>query len=306
MHVLVLGGNGFIGSHVVDGLLAAGHRVRILDRSEDVHLGRRAGVEYVLGAFADTLLLREALADVDLVFHAISTTGPGTSNADPVADVQSNLVGSIALLEAMKGHGVRRIVFLSSGGTVYGHSEEAQIPETHRLHPICSYGIVKVAIERYLSMHARLWGLQPLILRPSNPYGPRQGHVGVQGVVGTFLARVVRGEPVEIWGDGSIVRDFVYVEDLARLCVLGAESSVCGVFNAGSGEGQSIAEVFECVARVTGTSVRPLRGPSRDLDLPRVVLDTTRARETFGWQPTVSLADGVARTHAWVQEALTT
>lgn len=298
MKVLVLGGNGFIGSHVVDELRGAGHSVRIFDRSEDRYRGRFQDVDYVLGSFQDTFLVAEALSDIDVVFHGISTTVPGTSNLDPAADVESNLISTLRLLRSMQDKGMRRIVFLSSGGTVYGNPMMDPIPEDHPLHPVCSYGIVKVAIENYLYMHQQLHGLLPIVLRPSNPYGERQGHQGVQGVVGTFLHKAQKDERIEIWGNGGVVRDFIYIGDLARLCLRAIEGDVCGVFNVGSGLGHTVNDVLGCVKLVSGKSLQVDYKPARGYDVPRVVLDSSRASRQFDWATRVQLLDGIARTWA--------
>jgi len=305
MNILVLGGNGFIGSHIVDASLAAGHRVRVFDRSEDRYRKRLPSVDYVLGSMDDRFLLAEALAGMDVVLHAISTTVPSTSNMDPAGDVQSNLIAALGLLDAMRDKGVRRIVFLSSGGTVYGRPKQDPIPENHPLHPICSYGIVKVAIENYLFLYQELYGLQPLILRPSNPYGERQGHLGVQGAVGTFLHKAARNELIEIWGDGSVVRDFIYVGDLAQLCLKAMESSVCGVFNAGSGQGCSINELLQHIRRTTGETLQVAYKPGRAFDVQRAVLDIERATAQFDWLPATGLPEGIAATWRWMRAAST-
>ncbi len=302
MKVLVLGGNGFIGSHLVDSLLAVGARVRVFDRAPERYRPLLHGVEFMQGDWGDTAALAEALADVDTVFHLISTTVPGTSNLDPVGDIQSNLVHTVRLLELMRAAGVRRLVYLSSGGTVYGIPERDPVPEEHPLRPISSYGIVKVAIENYLLMEERLHGLQPVILRASNPYGPRQGHGGVQGVIGTFLWKIAHDEPIQLWGDGSIVRDFIHVRDLARLCVMVAQCGVTGCYNAGSGQGHSIAEIIETIDSVLGRRIEPIRKPGRGFDVPRVVLDISAVQQATGWKPEIGLADGVSETWEWVRE----
>lgn len=238
MTALVLGGNGFIGSHVVDCLLAAGHEVRVFDRIPERFRAPMHNVDYRQGDFDDLPTLAEALEGVEVLFHLISTTVPSTSNLDPVHDIETNLVNSVKLFQLAVQKKVSRIVYLSSGGTVYGIPQTIPIPETHLLRPICSYGVVKVAVEHYLAMFQQLHGLEYVVLRPSNPYGERQGHFGVQGVVGTFLGKVKRNESVEVWGDGSIIRDYIYINDLARLCVLAGNSSgISGAFNAGSGLG---------------------------------------------------------------------
>lgn len=300
MKTLVLGGNGFIGSHVVDRLIAAGHAVRVVDRSAERFRPPLAGVEYIEAEFADESTLGHALTGVDVVYHLASSTVPATSNLDPVADIEINLVAAVRLLNAMLRARVSRIVFLSSGGTVYGVPEILPIPESHPLNPICSYGIVKIAIENYLFMYRSLHGLEPVVLRASNPYGERQGHTGEQGVIGTFLHRLKAGEVIEIWGDGSVVRDFIYVGDLADLCVRAGSSDYSGTLNAGSGTGHSINDIVASIARVTGREIEPLYQSSRAYDVPEAVLDVTRARQALGWKSSTDLAEGIRRTADWI------
>jgi UDP-glucose 4-epimerase len=178
------------------------------------------------------------------------------------------------------------------------------IPENHPIHPVCSYGIVKVAIENYLYMYQKLYGLKPIVLRPSNPYGERQGHQGVQGVIGTFLNKALNNGRIEIWGDGSVVRDFIYVGDLAQMCLKAIESEICGVFNVGRGEGTSVSEVLECIMSVSGVSLPVEYKPVRDFDITQVVLDITGTQKTFNWMPMVGLQQGIERTWQWVKSDL--
>lgn len=302
MKALVLGGCGFIGSHLVDRLLESGHKVRVLDRAPELYRAPIANVDYRFGDFADTPLLAEALEGMEVVYHLISTTVPSTSNLDPVADVQGNLINTLRLLQLMVQKHISKIVFLSSGGTVYGLPETVPIPESHPLRPICSYGVVKVAIENYLQMFHHLHGMEYVVLRASNPYGERQGHAGVQGVIGTFMGKMLAGEPIEIWGDGSVVRDFIYVGDLAELCVLAGQLEVPGIYNVGSGVGYSINEVVKVLAEVTGQIIEPTYRARRGYDVPSVVLDIARANNTFGWMPQVGLPKGVARSWRWVNK----
>ena len=181
MKILIIGGSGFIGSHVVDKLLTSGHSVRVFDRQPERYRAALAGVDYCFGDFADRMALVEALSGVDAVYHLLSTTVPGTADLDPKTDVQDNLVGTINLLDSMQRLGLSRILFLSSGGTVYGVPDAIPIPETHALRPINSYGIVKASIEHYLEVYRRTRGFSPIIIRASNPFGPRQAHSGVAG-----------------------------------------------------------------------------------------------------------------------------
>lgn len=300
LKALVIGGSGFIGSHVVDRLLEQGARVRVYDRAEEAFRPTPAGIDFRQGDFDDSASLAEALADIDVVFHLLSTSVPATSNLDPVADIRGNLIGTVRLLELMRQAGVRKIVYLSSGGTVYGPPQTDPIAESHPTLPICSYGVVKLAVEKYILMEQHLHGLEPVILRVSNPYGPRQGHGGVQGVIGTFLWRIAGGEPVEIWGDGSVVRDFIHVTDMARLCVQCAESGLTGVFNAGSGTGASIREVVDVISAATKQDIQPNYKPGRGFDVPRAVLDISAIRERLEWHPEISLSEGIKGTWAWV------
>jgi UDP-glucose 4-epimerase len=301
MRALILGGNGFIGSHVVDALLVAGHKVRVFDRGSEMFRSPLQYVDYRIASFTDVPALAEALEGIDVVFHFISTTVPSTSNLDPISDIEGNLINTVQLLQLMVQKDVRRIVYLSSGGTVYGIPEVIPIPVSHSLKPICSYGVVKVAIENYLLMFQSLHGIEPIILRVSNPYGERQGHQGIQGVIGTFLQKVLHGEHVVIWGDGSVVRDFIYVGDLANICVQAANGA-CGIYNVGSGYGASIKQVLGCVETATGMELQVEYKPPRNFDIPSVILDISDTQKQFHWNPNIDLLFGIKRTWSWVKE----
>jgi UDP-glucose 4-epimerase len=304
MKVLVIGGSGFIGSHVVDRLLAHGHSVRVFDRRPERFRAPLTGVDYRFGEFADEMTLVEALSGIDVVYHLVSTTVPGTADLDPKIDVRDNLIGTINLLESMQRLGLSRILFLSSGGTVYGIPEVVPIPETHALRPINSYGIVKAAIEHYLEMYRRTRGFSPVIVRASNPFGPRQAHSGVQGVVSTFLRRILVGEPIEIWGDGTVVRDYLEVSDLAELCVRAGTSDREGAYNAGSGHGLSVNEVVEAVRKVMVSDFKVVHKPGRPIDVPRSVLDCSRAKNDFGWECKIGFDSALRSTWDWLKAHL--
>jgi len=302
MHVLILGGNGFIGSHITDLLLKEGHRVSIFDRASEQFRPPLKDVRYIFGSFGDPFSMGEALSGIDMVYHLVNTTLPGTSNLDPVADVQDNLVSTLRLLDLMEKAGVKRILFLSSGGTVYGNPETVPIPETHPINPICSYGVVKAAIENYLYMYRHLHGLSPVVIRPSNAYGPRQGHLGIQGVISTYLHRVLQGQSLAVWGDGSIVRDYIYVEDLARLCVTAGLSGGTGTYNAGSGRGHTINDIISLISKVTGTEPEVRYLEKRSFDVKETVLDASRALKDFGWSATTDLMEGISKHWDWLKK----
>lgn len=299
MRCVVLGGCGFIGAHVVDHLVASGHSVRVVSRRPEALRGPVPGVDYQFSDYRDRAALARAFMGCDAVFHTISATTPGSGNLNPVLDINDNLVATIGMLDQMLDSGIRRLIYVSSGGVVYGVPEQLPIPETHPLRPISSYGIVKVAIESYIELYARTKGLSAVIVRPSNAYGVRQGRDGSHLLVSTLLRRALHGEPISIWGDGSIVRDYVHVSDLARLIVAAGESDATGVFNAGSGVGISVRQLIELVAEVTSRALAASYGQPRPFDVPVSILDSARARDVFGWVPEVSLRDGIADAWVW-------
>ncbi len=300
MKVLVLGGSGFIGSHAVDALLARGHEVAVLDRGAERFRDPLAQVNYFYGNFGEKMLVAEALSGVDAVVHTISTTFPGTANLNPSADVSDNLIATLSLMDTMRSLGIRRLIYLSSGGTVYGRPMVDTIPEDHPLRPINSYGIVKVAVESYLWMYQHDFGLSPVAIRAANRFGPRQGHVGVQGVISTFLRNVLDGKQIEIWGDGQVVRDYLPARDLADLCVRLLDSDFVGPVNAGSGVGRSLNDLIAAIGRVTGRELRPVYKHGRPVDVARSVLDVSVARDRLGWEVGQDFDAALQETWEWM------
>jgi UDP-glucose 4-epimerase len=224
------------------------------------------------------------------------------SNKDPAADLQANTVASLHLLELCRAAGVRRIVFVSSGGTVYGVPERVPTPEDAATDPISAYGINKLMVEKYLQLYARLGGAEAVILRVSNPFGPFQNPLRRQGLVAALIETVMAGRPVEVWGDGQVVRDYLYVGDLADAMLAAAvHDGPDRVLNIGSGVGRSVLEVVEAVCAVLGRSPTEIvHKPSRRADVPVNVLDITRARRTLGWTPRTAWPDGLQRTADWI------
>jgi UDP-glucose 4-epimerase len=298
---LLLGGNGFIGSHLADTLLARGWHVRILDRSMEVYRAPLLDVAYFAGSFSDERRLDEALAGVDTVFHLVSTTLPKTSNDDPAFDVDSNVIGSIKVLHACVKHSIRKIVFLSSGGIVYGRPVSLPVPETHPTEPDCSYGIGKLSIEKYLALFHKLHGLEYAILRPSNPYGPRQNPLGAQGVIAVFLGRILSNRPIEIWGNGETVRDYLHVSDLVEgIYEAATRSTPSRIFNLGMGLGHSLNDLCRVISETLGRPIDIRYAPSRLFDVPAIVLDISRAKQELGWTPKVRLQAGIKDTLEFV------
>jgi UDP-glucose 4-epimerase len=244
-------------------------------------------------------VLSAALQGNEIVFHLVSTTLPKTSNDNPVYDVESNVVGTLRLLELCREQGVRKVVFASSGGTVYGVPRSVPIDESHPTEPICSYGIHKLMIEKYLQLNHRVHGLDYCVVRPPNLYGPRQRLDIAQGAVAVFLDRALHGKPIQVWGDGSVMRDYLYVEDAAEALVKAAAfEGEPKVFNIGSGVGTTLKQLIKEIEALLGRPVPVEYSAARALDVPANVLDASLARRLLGWTPRTSLAEGLRRTHA--------
>jgi len=298
--VLVLGGSGFIGRHLCSALVERGAVVRgfSLDHPsvEGILRGRAGDVSWIRGDIADAASVRAALVGIDVVFHLACTTLPEPSNRDLKHDLASNVLPTLDMLEAARSSGVRKVVFVSSGGTVYGIPDRVPIAETHELHPICGYGVHKVAIENYLHLYLHQAGLEYGVLRVANPYGRGQVSERVQGVIGSFLHRALANRPVEIWGDGSVVRDYVYIDDAIDAFLRVAEhEGGLRVFNIGSGKGHSLLDIVRTIERVLGRRLDVRFGPARPVDVPRNVLDVSRAEAVLGWHPTIDLETGIRR-----------
>jgi len=297
MKCLVLGGNGFLGSNLCQSLLAQGYDVRIFDRPVKNKQIIPAGVEWCEGDFTNEYDVERAVDGCDVIFHLISTTLPKSSNDNPVYDVESNVIGTITLLSLAVKYKVRKVVFTSSGGTVYGIPESDLIDELHPTNPICSYGISKLAIEKYLHLFHELHGLEYAVLRISNPYGEGQRRDALQGAVGVFIGRALSHECVEIWGDGEVVRDYIHVSDVSSALIKSMiYTGKHRVFNIGSGVGVSLNELLAVISGVLGYEVERVYLPGRSVDVPVNVLDSRLAQECLGWDVRIPLDTGIGRT----------
>lgn len=305
MRTLVTGGGGFMGSHLVESLHGAGWDVVVLDRGVNPHAPPPAGVRFVRAELADRGLLRGALEGVEVVFHFAWTGVHVASNEDLRTHAELNLLSSLSLFETCCEMGVRRVIFVSSGGTVYGEARHLPIDESHPTHPICAYGVTKLAVEHYLALLGRLHGLEYVVLRPSVAYGERQNPDGAQGAVAVFCGRILRGEPIVVWGDGTAVRDFFYIGDFVEACRLAATRPVSGeIFNCSGGRGISLNELLDLLGRISGREVEVRHEAARSFDVPELVLDISKAERLLGWVPRTRFEDGVARTWAWIERYL--
>lgn len=304
MNVLVLGGNGFIGSYLVDILVREGCDVSVYDMAEEKFRRPNSGVKYIQGSLLDYKKISESLKGIEVVYHLISTTDPKTSMSDPSGDVSSNLLGSVNLLQECVDKKVKKIVFISSGGTVYGIPERNPINENAELNPICAYGITKLAIEKYLEMFRVNYGLEYSILRPSNAYGPRQDPSGNVGAITLFIKNAIEKKKIVVWGDGSITRDYIFASDVAEGIFKGSLIKESNIFNLGSGHGVSLNELIENIKRKLSLEFEVEYHPTRNYDVPQIYLDIARARELINWEPKVSLNDGIQLTYDFLNRII--
>ena len=308
MKIAILGGGGFLGTHLSAELLARGHTVRVFDRPPLARLRRLphySEVEWIEGDFVNPNDVAGAIAGCEAVFHLVSTTVPQPSNLNPAYDVETNLVGSLRLLELATQAQLKKLVFVSSGGTVYGVPQHIPVAETHPTEPTCSYGIAKLAIEKYLHLWRLLHGLEYCVLRVANAYGEWQRPVGSQGAVAAFVERALKRQTIEIWGDGSVVRDYVYAGDIARALAIALDCRTEDrVFNIGSGIGRSLNDIIGAIESAIGSPVARNYTAARRFDVPVNVLDISRARAQLGWVPEITFVEGVRRTLLWQREYL--
>lgn len=291
--VAVIGSSGYIGSHVVESLLHLKCHVLAISRGFPGLLLSSSLQDPLLTvsnlSINDYSRLNHALVGIDVVIHLASSSLPQTSNDDPLADVNSNLIGSLNILKSCVNNKIKRFIFISSGGTVYGRPESVPISESHPTNPICSYGIVKLAIEKYILLYRNLYNLDGIILRLANPYGGRQRLDSIQGVVPIFLNRALNSLPLNILGDGSIVRDYIYITDVVEAILSSCiySGSDC-LFNIGSGSGTSLRELVGLIQDLIDTELVISYKPSRSFDVPTNVLSINKAVQELCWKPSVT------------------
>lgn len=298
MKITLLGGNGFIGSHLAARLVDSGHEVSIFHRPnasiENIgHLVQK--VQIIEGDFNRPDDLGRVIKDAQVIVHLVNSTTPGSSLADPAFDIQSNVLATVRLLDACVKTGVEKLVYLSSGGTVYGIPQYTPIDEKHPSSPIAPYGISKLMVEKYLAMYHYQYGLDYTVLRLSNPYGARQDPHRGQGVLAAWMHRLMRGEPLEIWGDGSVVRDYLYIEDAVRAIELACTvPTVEKIFNVGSGVGYSLAELRHKLEELTGLTIKVNHKTMQKVDVPINVLNVDLISQALQWRPTIDIDHGLS------------
>ena len=308
MRVLLTGGAGFIGSHVVDALVAAGtHEVSIVD---DLSTGKRerlnpgARFHHVNLRNADEVRLTIDREKPEVIVHLAAQMDVRRSVADPVFDAEVNLIGLINLMECGRQNGLRRVIFSSTGGAIYGEQEAFPCDEKHPMRPVSPYGVAKMATESYLFFYKAQYGIDYVALRYANVYGPRQDPHGEAGVVAIFCGRLLEGQPCTIFGNGGQTRDYVFVGDVVRANLAALGANVSGAINIGTGVETSVKQLYDILAAAAGSKVEPVLAPARPGEQLRSVISPARAARDLNWRPEVALKDGLQRTLAFFKERL--
>ncbi len=302
---LVVGAGGFLGRALSTSLCDRGAVVQGYGRIHDEEKARDHRVAWTHAPFSDFSALARAVAGQEVVFHLLGSSIPESSNSDPAEDLFANVFPTIKLLDICRAARVRKVIFASSGGTVYGIPTVIPTPETAPTDPISAYGINKLAIEKYLALYRHLHGMEYHVLRLANPYGPGQSPIKRQGVVASILYRAITGKSFEIWGTGDVTRDFIHVDDVSTAFVHALHyAGEHRIMNVGSGHGLTINQVVDDVQQVLDLQgVQVTRKPGRAADVPVSILDTGLIRSATTWRPRVSWLEGLSQTAAWMREA---
>ena len=301
MKIVVMGGLGFIGSHLSRALLKDNYRVRIFDKlyaSRNLIHDIEQHVEIIEGDVERVEDVLQCLEDADMAINLIHTTVPGSSMEDPAYDVLSNVVSCTRWLSRLNETDLKRLIYISSGGTVYGIPQYNPITEEHPTDPMCSYGITKLAVEKYTAMYAEFNGVEYRICRPANVYGEGQRLNIGQGVIGVFLENALKGKPIVIWGDGTNRRDYLYVKDLidAVMSIMQHEEKQ-RVFNISTGIGYSLNDIVDIIRKELNIPIKVSYKPSRGFDVPENVLSSERLQNESGWRVTTGLKEGMRKVY---------
>jgi UDP-glucose 4-epimerase len=305
---IIFGGGGFIGSHIADELLKNGFEVIVFDKMnfDKVNIKHiEDKIKIIEGDFNNEIDIYKSLDNVDYVFHLVSSTLPASSNLNPLYDAETNLVSSLKLFTECLKRNIKKVIFISSGGTVYGIPEQIPVKESYPGKPICSYGIIKKTVEDYLYMYYKINGLDYTVFRLSNPYGERQNPFVAQGAIAVFLKKVLLNEQIEIWGDGNITRDYIYIKDAVKAVVKSLEvNSEYKILNLSSSIGYTLNEILNIIKSVSSVSPNVKYTVNRNIDVPVNILDNELIKKEFGWKPETSIENGIKFTYDYMKSIL--
>lgn len=308
MNILILGAAGFIGTNLTMELVKSKiHKITLFDREQadftSIEKSRYTNIEIVKGNFDLDCDFEKLVFGQDIIYHLISTTYPSNSNQKIIEEMKANVIVTLSLLDACVKQSIKKVIFISSGGTVYGIEKQIPLKEDTPTFPISSYGIQKITIEKFLYLYNYLYGLDYNVIRLANPYGPYQNPNGVLGAITTFTYKTLTGQPIQVYGDGSVVRDYIYIDDAIRgILNIATATGMHKVFNLGSGKGYSLNQVIETIQKTLGicNQIQYLEG--RIVDVPINTLDITRYEEAFGRLNPLSLEDGIKRTAEFMKQ----
>jgi UDP-glucose 4-epimerase len=295
---LLIGGNGFIGQALARSLAARDQAVTVLSRRRP--MTDIAGIRWQVGDLNDAPLLSKLLPESRSVVHLATTSTPSRNVKEPAQEAQENLLPLLRLLEAMDKHPDTPLVYLSSGGAIYGNPARLPVDEDHPLAPLSQHAACKAAAEQFLGVFARQ-GHTVTILRPANVYGPGQSLQAGFGVIRTLLEHLRLGTPMTIWGDGESARDYLYIDDMIEACLTALDRPTTATFNIGSGASLTLNELCHLAERITGRQIELRHLGARGVDVRAVVLDHTAFSRHYGWQPRVAISEGVKATWEWLQ-----
>lgn len=307
MHILITGGNGFIGSHLVDRLVETHqHKVVVFDLYPRAYEPLPSDVVYIPGNLSDVGLVRRTLIDqgIEVVYHLAWATIHETALKNPSADVEQNLLPTLSLLDACRDSNVELVVFSSSGGTVYGIPKGFPVREDHPTDPINAYAVSKLAVEKYMQMYQHLYGLDYVIFRPSVPYGPRQNPRRRQGAVSVFTYHVLSDELIRIWGNGDTTRDYFYIGDMVKafVDVIDTPEAKNTVMNLAGVVPYSLNQLVGVIEQTLNKKAKVKYEIGRKFDVPRIDLDIQTAADKLNWYPNTTLTEGISRTAEWIQK----
>ncbi len=303
MKCLVTGGAGFVGSHIIEYLLSKHYEIVCLD---DFSTGKyinienlENNIEVVEGDIRAPNIIQKAVEGVDYILHLAAQASVSRSVSNPLVDASINIEGTINILKAISEKSIKNFVYISTGGAIYGDPADLPVHETTTEKPISPYGLSKLVGEKYIQLFHKIYGIPYSIIRPANIYGPRQDPMGEAGVISIFLGRLMNDQPLEIFGDGYDTRDYIYVKDIAEICLKVMESPITDIFNAGTGKQTNLLELIDFIEKITNIPVEKKFCPPRPGDVQYIALDIEKAKKMLNWYPKIELTEGLTKTWDW-------